>query len=74
MHIIAKLSAWYRGEYVPPPPGRIAPGHYEQPFLAKCLGIMGRFWMRHWKWLLGFLVVFAMFLLRLVPQLFDLIP
>jgi len=31
----------------------ISPGHYEQPVLAKCLGVLGRFWLAHWQWIIG---------------------
>jgi hypothetical protein len=56
MQVIEKTKGWYRGRYVPPPPNDpdsslvfISPGHYEQPILAKTLGVIGRFWLAHWK-------------------------
>jgi hypothetical protein len=49
----------YRGNYVPPPPNDpyssiiiISPGHYEQPLLAQGLGVLGRFWLAHWQWII----------------------
>ena len=57
-----RLATWYRGRYIPPPPNDpnglviISPGHYEQPFLAKVFGSIGRFIRAEWKWLLGFIV------------------
>jgi len=58
--IAEKLREWYQGEYIPPPENdpnspifRISPGHYEKPFLAKCIKVCGNFWMAHWKWIIG---------------------
>ena len=58
-----RIATWYRGKYIPPPPNDpnsslfiISPGYYEQPFLAKVLGAIGRFIRTEWKWLLGFIV------------------
>ena len=55
-----RIRDWYRGTYVPPPPNDpdspiviISIGHYEQPLLAKLLGISGRFWLDHWQWIIG---------------------
>ena len=28
-------------------------GYYEQPALAKVLGVLGRFWLAHWQWIIG---------------------
>jgi hypothetical protein len=58
--IAERLKVWYRGRYISPPPNHpyssvvfVSPGHYEQPALAKVLGIVGRFWLAHWKWIIG---------------------
>jgi hypothetical protein len=56
MKIIAKIKEWYRGRYVPPSNDLrsalvFISGHYDQPILAKALGILGRFWLAHWKWI-----------------------
>jgi hypothetical protein len=64
-----RIRSWYRGTYVPPPPNHpdslfviISPGHYEQPVLARLLGIAGLFWLRHWQWIIGTaLAVLAIF-------------
>ena len=60
---LERLREWYRGQYIPPPPNEpdspivvISPGHYEKPMLAKCLGAIGRFWLTHWKWIIGIAV------------------
>ena len=63
MGIINKLKEWYIGEYIPPPekdPNSpvfiISAGHYEQSFIAKCLKVIGKFWLNHWQWILSFTV------------------
>ncbi len=55
-----RLRDWYQGKYVPPPPNDpdsglviISPGRYEQPLFAKLLRTLGRFWLAHWKWIIG---------------------
>jgi hypothetical protein len=52
-----RIKEWYRGRWVPPPPpGRylvFTMGHYEQPALARILGVLGRFWLAHWQWIIG---------------------
>lgn len=59
MNLIATLREWYRGKYVPPPPNDpdspvvfVSAGHYEQPLGARALGLLGRFWLAHWKWII----------------------
>lgn len=56
-----RLGKWYRGRYVPPPenePGSpvvfISAGHFEQPALARLIGVLWRFWLADWKWILTF--------------------
>jgi hypothetical protein len=58
MKVAERIRQWYRGTYVPPPPGDpnatlvvISMGRHEQPALAKALGIAGRFWLTNWKWI-----------------------
>lgn len=60
MSLFMRLSSWYHGKYVPPPPNdpgspivRISPGHYEQPALAKLLHVLVTFWLQHWQWIIG---------------------
>ena len=60
MAIIEKIKAWYRGRYVPPEPNVpnsglvfLSVGHYEQPAIAKLLGVLGRFWLANWQWVVG---------------------
>ena len=60
MSLIQKIKDWYRGEYVPPPENDpdcgvvfISPGYYEQPFLAKVIAGFGRFYFKHWQWVVG---------------------
>ena len=59
MAVIERLRIWYRGRYVPPPPIDhesiviFGNGHYEQPPLAKMLGVLGRFYIAHWQWVIG---------------------
>jgi len=60
MSIIERLKSWYRGAYVPPPENDpnsrvifISPGHHQQPALAKFIGIVGRFYLAHWQWIIA---------------------
>ena len=60
MKLIDAIKKWYQGTYVPPPPIDphdtviiVSMGHYEQPLLAKILGFIGRFYLAHWKWVIG---------------------
>ena len=60
MAIVEKLKDWYRGQYIPPPPNDpnsriifISAGHYRQTALARMLGILGRFYLAHWQWIIG---------------------
>jgi hypothetical protein len=62
----AKVKTWYRGKYIPPPDNDpdspiaiISGGHYKQPFLAKALGQICKFWLNHWQWILVFLIAIA---------------
>lgn len=58
--MVNKLKEWYRGRYIPPEPNDpdsavffFSVGHYEQPALAKILGVLGRFCLAHWQWIIG---------------------
>ncbi len=60
MKLRERITDWYRGTYVPPPPNDpnsllviISSGHYKQPLLAKLLGAIGKFWLAHWQWIIG---------------------
>ncbi len=60
-HILNAVGKWYQGKYIPPESrsdGNLlfVLGCYEQPLLAKILGKIGRFWLRHWQWILTILV------------------
>jgi len=64
--LVDKIKKWYRGKYVPPPENDldspiviISPGYYEQPLVAKALKQIGKFWVNHWQWILGFIVAIA---------------
>ena len=65
---IDRLREWYRGRYVPPPRDDphssmvfLGPGYYEQPPLAKLLGALGRFWLKHWQWIIAVIVAPLLF-------------
>jgi len=58
MSIAARLRAWYRGPFVPrendaDPMLVFTGGEHKQPALAKALGVLARFWLNHWKWIIG---------------------
>lgn len=60
----ARIAAWYEGTYVPPPANDvvgslviISTGHMARPWLARALDAVGRFWLAHWQWIIGILVV-----------------
>ena len=53
---------WYRGKYIPPTIAelfnQIIPkeGHYEPPLFAKIINGTGRFWIKHWQWIIGTII------------------
>lgn len=57
--LIEKLTAWYRGEYIPIEAdfeqGIViaSGGYYKQPPLAKFLASLGGWFIREWKWVVG---------------------
>jgi hypothetical protein len=62
--ITDRIRTWYRGAKVPdisPDPHSslvvFQLDHYEQPPLAKALRITGRFWLNHWKWIIGVVMI-----------------
>lgn len=76
MSVWERVQTWYRGKYVPPPRNDpdspiviISPGHYEQPLIAKLLGAMGRFWLRHWKWIIATSLVIIGMLIKAYGKL-----
>ena len=55
--ICNKVADWYRGTYVPPfenDPNSsivfIGTGFYIQPPLARAIGAVAGFYLRHWQW------------------------
>lgn len=63
MSLIQKIKDWYRGKYVPPPENDpnsgvvfISLGYYEQPLLAKIIGGLCRFYLKHWQWVIGTII------------------
>ena len=52
-----RLREWYRGRELPSHPMVIELPRYEQPPLAKGLGILGRFWLREWKWIITVIAI-----------------
>jgi hypothetical protein len=63
MSLIQKIKDWYRGKYVPPPKNDpnsgvvfISPGYYEQPLLAKIIGGLCHFYLKHWQWVIGTMI------------------
>lgn len=63
-NLLSKYKKWYLGKYIPPendPRSLVVRvlGHYKRPFLAKILSGIAKFWLNHWKWILGFLLGIA---------------
>jgi len=55
--ISERFADWYRGKYIPPPENDpdssfviFSLGYYEQPWLAKLLGVAWSFYVRYWQW------------------------
>lgn len=55
--IAERVASWYRGKYIPPPANDpndsiviISPGYYDQPWIAKIIGVAWSFYGRHWQW------------------------
>jgi hypothetical protein len=59
MKFIKKITDWYRGEYIPIETDEskgipiVSGGYYQQPPLAKTLGLIGGWFVREWKWVVG---------------------
>jgi len=34
----------------------ISPGYYEQPFVAKLVGGIAKFYLAHWQWVIGTII------------------
>lgn len=69
---IENIKEWYQGKYIPPrdndpdsPLFIISPGHYEKPFLAKVLQVLIKFWLNHWKWIVGTILAIVALVLRI---------
>jgi hypothetical protein len=59
MKVADRIRQWYRGTLLPPPYSGtgsglvfIRPDRYQQPALAKALGVLGRFWLANWRWII----------------------
>jgi hypothetical protein len=61
MKIKEKIKNWYRGKYSPATleklfnPEKPIPseGHYEPPLFARTINGIGKFWDKHWQWIIG---------------------
>ncbi len=57
MSLVAKFKKWYKGTLIIPSQSDIiSPGYYKKPFVAKILGVIGRFWLANWKWIIGLII------------------
>ena len=43
----------------------ISAGHYEQPCLARAADRLTRFWLDHWKWIIGVAVTVGVAIVKL---------
>ena len=71
--VITKIKEWYRGKYVPPPENDpdslvvvISPGYYKQPLVVKSIRQIGKFWLNHWQWILGFIIAVAALIVAII--------
>ena len=54
MNMLKKIKKWLQGPYIPYSEDDIRVGGYYDPsILAKTLGIIGRFLLNHWEWLIA---------------------
>jgi hypothetical protein len=65
MKVTERIRNWRWGRFVPyeVQPGSLfvrLGGEYQRPALAKAIDVVGRFWMSHWKWLMGTAVAVAL--------------
>jgi len=57
MKIIQKIRNWYCGKYIPPTTAELfdqpipAEGHFKPPLLARIINGVGKFWIKHWQWI-----------------------
>jgi hypothetical protein len=65
MSLKAIIRAWYRGKLLPPRPGIVELDRYQQPPLAEGLGIIGRFYLAHWQWIIGTAVAIMLTVIRI---------
>jgi hypothetical protein len=77
-NLTSKIKNWYQGKYIPPPENDpdslvviISPGYYKQPFLARVLRQIGNFWLRHWQWILGFIITIALLVVAICTLIHD---
>jgi hypothetical protein len=56
------ILAWYEGKYVPhdnPPDSTLIfvnGGNYNRRWSAKAARVLIKFWLEHWKWIVGIVV------------------
>ena len=67
-----RIATWYQGTYVPPPKNDpnsrivfIGFGFYVQPRLARVLGAIAGFYVRHWQWVWSTFIGLGLFIASL---------
>ena len=58
--MLNRLKKWYQGKWVPgdndPDSSVVFLGHMERPLIARTLTIARVFWLKHWQFILMFLL------------------
>lgn len=70
-----KLKNWYRGKYVSLPiqemierqhpkldvsHGDHIPAQFKPPLIVRIIKRLCRFWLRHWKWIIGTIIIITL--------------
>jgi len=81
MKIIQKIKNWRRGKYIPPTTSELfdqpisGEGHFKPSLFARIINGIGKFWVKHWQWIIttciaiiiGSLMVYFTYLKLLKP-------
>lgn len=69
MNVLQKIKLWWRGQHIPlslqemierthlrfgeDPPREDLSEMFHRPLIARICNRIGRFWLRHWQWIIG---------------------
>ena len=66
-NLINKVKKWYQGEWIENDhPVLLTPMFRKRTLLAKTFNALGKFWLKHWKWLITTLVAVVGLIITLI--------